>query len=140
MLGRAATACCIAVLAPAGGTVAAPPDAPPMPAVTARGPCPTHSPGSDEIVVCGRGEDDGRYRIPPELRDRGAHADRNASWAARTRDEGSLERFGSQSVGPGGWTEGSRQIDCEWRAARQEAQGQRPDCTRRVGWPELPGR
>lgn len=108
---------------------------PVLPRVVPERRCPEPDPNapSDEIVVCGeRTTDDSPYRIPRALRDSGPVRDQDASWDARTRDMESLERFSSQNVGPSGMTQRSRQVDCEWRAARQLAQGRQPDCTRRT--------
>jgi hypothetical protein len=95
--------------------------------------CPEPDPNSDEIVVCGRGNDENSpYRIPRELRERRNQIeDRNMSWDARNRDMEAMERFSSANVGPSGMSQNSRRQDCEWRAARQEAQGRQPDCGRR---------
>lgn len=87
----------------------------------------------EEIVVCGRrNETDSPYRILRELRDRGPIEDRHAAWGARVRHEQSLGPYSDQKMGPFGYLQRSRQMDCEWRAARQAAQGQQPDCTARV--------
>lgn len=128
---RQVSACCAVLATPAqpgwGQTVG-----PPLPRVVTQERCPEPTPGSDEIVVCGRSnEEDSPYRIPRALRDRGPIGDREMSWDARTRDMEALERFSSQNVGPSGMSQHSRQVDCEWRAARQLAQGRQPDCGRR---------
>lgn len=96
------------------------------------------SPGADdEVTVCGRRGENDRYRVPAELRDHGPIDARSESPVAARREEGSLERFGAQTVGPGGYLQHSRQIDCAWRAARQTLQGRQPDCTVRIG-PDRP--
>jgi hypothetical protein len=106
--------------------VAGPPYPPPE--IGERPECGTgHQP--DEIVVCGETTDSSRYRIPQELRERRrTHNDTHASWDARIRDQESLERFSNQNDGPFGIYRRSREIDCQWRVARQELRGERPDC------------
>ena len=101
-----------------------------QPRVVPDGRCRPTPESPDEIVVCGRPDEDSRYRIPPALRDSGTIEDRNAAWTATQRDQASLERFGDQMIGPAGAFQHQRQIECEWRAARQQARGERPDCTR----------
>ena len=86
----------------------------------------------DEIVVCGESSENSPYRIPQEFRNQRSDEDRHASWTARVQDEESVARFDDQVTGGGGYLRNSLQRDCQWRAARQEAQGRRPDCTRRV--------
>lgn len=87
------------------------------------------SQGSDEIVVCGQDSENSPYRIPRALRQRQNQIeDSGMSWDARTRDMEAMERFSSQNVGPSGISQRSRQIDCEYRVARQIAQGRQPDC------------
>jgi hypothetical protein len=86
-----------------------------------------------EIVVCGRRYDeDSPYRIPRELRGRGQIEQRHQSWDARVRDLESLDQYSSQTVGQFGYLQNAQQRDCEYRAARQQAQGRQIDCTRRV--------
>jgi len=105
---------------------------PPAPKIVQEPGCEDEPADGDEIVVCGRADDeDSPYRLPREFRDLPSHDDRDASHAARQRDLDALDQYGSQTVGPSGALQRSRQTDCEWRAARQEAQGRRPDCTRR---------
>jgi len=86
-----------------------------------------------DAVVCGRRPGE-RYRIAPELR-----ADRtnpvNPSWAARARDEREIARFDGQAVGLTGIYRRSQEIECRWRAERQQIAGHPPDCTRRVRSP-----
>ncbi len=95
--------------------------------------CAEQPANDEEIVVCGeRYDENSPYRIPRELRDRGPVEDRQMSWDARVRDMESLDRFSSQTVGQFGYLQRSRQVDCEWRAARQERQGRQPDCTRSI--------
>ena len=104
---------------------------PPAP-ITAKPDCPPPDPGSEEIVVCGeRYDEDSPYRIPRELRNRGPVEDRHQSWDARVRDLESVEQYSSQTVGPWGYLQNSRQRNCEWLADRQLAQGRQPDCTRK---------
>ena len=86
-----------------------------------------------EITICGRRRENERFRVPTELRNTGPIDARNQSPVAARREEGSLDRFGAQTVGPGGYLQHSRQIDCEWRAARQTLQGRQPDCTVHIG-------
>lgn len=87
-------------------------------------------PGEDgEMVVTGeRYDENSPYRVPMQFRNLRSDDDRDASSTARINDQEALERFGSQTVGPFGYLQAGRQRDCEWRAARQEAQGRRPDC------------
>ncbi len=89
-------------------------------------------PEGEDIVVCGRRDRNNDYRIPEPLREQPSSDPRNVSWAARAKDEASLQRFSDQTTGPAGYLQHNRQVDCEWRAARQEMQGKRPDCTRSV--------
>jgi hypothetical protein len=119
----------ISLLQPAQG----PSVGPPAP-ITAQPRCQEAPVGSDEVVVCGQRpvqEENSPYRVPREFRNVPSNDDRDASHAARQQDLQSLERFDSQTIGGSGYLQRSRQRDCEWRAARQEAQGRRPDCTRR---------
>ncbi len=37
----------------------------------------------------------------------------------------------SQTVGPFGYTQRTRQMNCEWLVERQLSQGRQPDCTRK---------
>jgi hypothetical protein len=85
---------------------------------------------SDEIVVCGRRDEDSPYRIPREFRDRVSTDDAHASWDLRIRDQEAIERFSNQTDGPFGVYRHSREVDCQWRIARQELRGERPDCGR----------
>lgn len=94
--------------------------------------CEQPEPGSDEVVVCGENLEDSPYRIPRELRHRETHEDSSASWSARVQDEQSLARYSNQNVGASGMSQRSRQVDCEWRVARQQAEGRRPDCNRQI--------
>lgn len=134
---QAAIACAFLMIAPTHLAAQAP--GPSLPRFTAEPTCPAEGAAdSEEIVVCGRrNEEDSPYRVPRELRDAGPIEDRHAAWGARVRDEQSLGRFSDQTVGPFGYLQRSRQMDCEWRAARQIAQGRQPDCTMRVG-PDQP--
>jgi hypothetical protein len=96
--------------------------------------CKPSDPDSNEIVVCGEREpydEDSPYRIPRELRNRGPVEDRHQSWDARVRDLESAEQWSSQTVGPFGYMQRTRQQNCEWLAERQLAQGRQPDCTRK---------
>jgi hypothetical protein len=99
----------------------------PRPTVTRRQ-CENPDPSAEELLVCGQRSDNSPYRIPNELRNQGIVEDRDMSWDARTRDMEAVERFSSANVGPSGMSQNSRRRDCEWRAARQVAQGRQPDC------------
>lgn len=104
---------------------------PPAP-ITAQPDCPPPDASSNEIVVCGeRYDEDSPYRIPKELRDRGLIDQRHQSWDARVRDLETLDQYSSQTVGPFGYMQRSRQMNCEWLVERQLAQGRQPDCTRK---------
>jgi hypothetical protein len=83
----------------------------------------------DEIVVCGRRPVIEPWRIPPALRE-APLLSRNYSWSARARDEREAGRYGGPPVGPGSFSR-SRQVECEWRAERQEIAGLMIDCTQR---------
>jgi hypothetical protein len=87
----------------------------------------------EEIVVCGRRPPVELYRIPPELRMQPLELP-NYSWAGRARDEREADRFDGQAVGPGGVFLHSRQVDCGWRAERQEIAGTMIDCSVHVGF------
>lgn len=123
---------------PAGAQQVGPPAPPPAPDPR----CGQTPPDNEEeIVVCGRAEDeDSPYRIPRQFRNQEPIEDEDASWSSRVQDEESISRFSSQNVGPSGMSQRSRQVDCEWRAARQQARGERPDCTRQVNRIPLPRR
>jgi hypothetical protein len=109
----------------------------PLPRITDGVRCDSSS--GDDITVCGRRPaNNDRYRIPAEVRDDGPVDARNESRVAAQREAESLDRFSAQMVGPGGYLQHSRQIDCEWRAARQTLQGRQPDCTVRIV-PDAPG-
>jgi hypothetical protein len=104
---------------------------PVLPRVTQKPDCKEQQ-NDEEIVVCGeRYDEDSPYRIPRELRDRGPIEDRHQSWDARVRDLESVDQYSSQTVGPFGYLQRSRQMNCEWLAERQIAQGRQPDCTRK---------
>lgn len=100
------------------------------PAPAAPRPESEEQPGEDgEMVVTGeRYDENSPYRVPMQFRNQRSDDDRDASWTARINDEEAVARFGDQTVGPFGYLQRGRQRDCEWRAARQEAQGRRPDC------------
>jgi hypothetical protein len=103
------------------------------PQITEKPKCGEQPADSDEIVVCGeRYDEDSPYRIPRELRNRGQIDQRDQSWDARVRDLESLDQYGSQTSGPFGYLQNSRQRDCEYRADRQQAQGRQIDCTRKL--------
>jgi hypothetical protein len=124
----------LALLTMSGGAAAAQTVGPPAPQITEKPRCEPSGDDDEEIVVCGeRYDENSPYRIPRQFRDREPEiADRDASFAARQRDMNSVEQYSSQTIGSGGWTQQSRQRECEWRADRQRAQGRQPDCTRRV--------
>jgi hypothetical protein len=104
------------------------PVGPALPRITQDRGCDQPATGSNEIVVCGESSEDSPYRIPKEFRGQGLIEDRHASWDTRIRDQEALERFSNQNIGPSGITQHSRQVDCQWRVARQEMRGERPDC------------
>jgi len=86
----------------------------------------------EEIVVCGeRYDENSPYRVPQQFRDQPSDDDAHASWDARWRDEEALGRFSDQMTGGSGYLQRSQQQRCEWLAARQQAQGRRPDCGRK---------
>ncbi len=89
---------------------------------------------AEEIVVCGRRPGTERYRIPLGLREEPLTA-RNYSWSARARDEREAARYDGQTIGPSGWLNHSREVDCQWRAERMELAGQMIDCAQRVRTP-----
>lgn len=121
-----------AALAPAHPGVGQPaPEA--VPRIVEDGRCARPSAAGDEVVVCGRRREETRYRIPVDLRDDGPIAARNESPVAARREADSLDRFSAQTVGPGGYLQHMREVDCAWRAARQSLQGRQPDCTVRIG-------
>src|SRR4051794_5064699 len=60
-----------------------------------------------EVVVCGRRRESDRYRIPIELRDHGPIDARSESPVTAQREERSLDQFGAQTVGPGGYLQHS---------------------------------
>jgi hypothetical protein len=109
---------------PAAGQIVGPP----LPRITPQPGCKQTPAGADEIVVCGEGGEDSPLRIPREFRNRETFEDRHASRSSRVWDENSLDRFSSQTSGPFGYLQYSRQLGCQGLAARQEAQGRRPDC------------
>ena len=96
--------------------------------------CSTNA-AQDEIVVCGeRYDEDSPYRIPRQFRGQGLIEDRHVSWDTRFRDQEALERFSNQNIGASGITQRSRQVDCEWRVARQQLRGERPDCGKGINF------
>jgi len=90
--------------------------------------------GADGIIVCGRRAPGDRYRIPPELREDRTNPV-NPSWSARARDGREIGRSDGQTVGPAGAFKHSLEVECRWRAERQQIAGHPPDCTRRVRRP-----
>jgi hypothetical protein len=120
-------------LLPASGAAAQTvgPVGPPAP-VTAKPKCQPSAPDDEEIVVCGeRYDENSPYRVPQQFRNQRSDDDRDASFAARQRDLNVAEQWSSQNIGASGGLQNIKQRECEWRVARQEAQGRRPDCTRR---------
>lgn len=115
------------LVALAGGDPATP--APPLALPRAIDQLPCLGP-EEEIVVCGRRLRIEPYRIPSTLREEPLTA-RNYSWSARARDAREADRYDGQAVGPGGAFRHSRQVECEWRAERQEIAGLMIDCTQR---------
>lgn len=117
-------------LLPIAGAAAGQTVGPPAPAPIVKQPdCDPEAAEDNEIVVCGdRYDENSPFRVPKQFRNQRSDEDRHASWTARIQDEESLSQFGSQTVGPSGYLQNSRQRDCEWRAARQEMRGERPDC------------
>ena len=107
------------------------PIGPPAP-ITGRPKCEPSQPGNDEVVVCGQSQENSPYRVPKQFRGIETHDDADASHAARQSDMAAVERHGSQNVGQFGYLQKSREIDCQWRAERQVARGERPDCNRQV--------
>lgn len=112
-----------------------------FPRVTDSLPCQAEGEGEgagagEEVVVCGRRVPRQPYRLDPQFREPPLDQ-RSYSWAARMRDESSIARFEDQVTGPSGALNRNRQIDCQWRAERQEIAGQMPDCTLQVR--KLPG-
>lgn len=110
-----------------------------QPAVELKAPRVTDPPACDEgseaeVVVCGRRRPADRYRIPPELREDRTNPV-NPSWSARARDDRETSRYESQTVGPAGAFRRSLEVDCRWRAERQQIAGHPPDCTRKVRSP-----
>ena len=104
---------------------------PPVP-ITGRPKCEPAPAGSQEVVVCGQSQENSPYRVPKQFRGIETHDDADASHAARQQDMAAVERYGSQNVGQFGYLQKSREIDCQWRAERQVARGERPDCNRQV--------
>lgn len=92
------------------------------------------APGSspDEIVVCGDRGEDSPYRIAPEFRDIPSGDDRHVSRSTRVWDQDVAAGYEDQVSGPFAYMRYSRAQDCQWRVARQELQGRRPDCRARI--------
>ena len=124
----------LAAASVAGGQVAAQPGVEPaMPRIVEDRDC-DQGDGADDIIVCGRRAPSDRYRIPPELREDRTNPV-NPSWAARARDGREIGRSDGQTVGPAGAFKHSLEVECRWRAERQQIAGHPPDCTRRVRRP-----
>lgn len=87
-------------------------------------PCPTTA-NDDEILVCGRLDEDERYRIPAPLR--GAPNDpRRESWTSRVRSLERVGRTGTDScspVGAGGFTGCTSELIRNAYAEREQARG-----------------
>ena len=99
-----------------------------LPRITDTLPC---SGPAEEIVVCGRRPRTERYRIPVELRERPLTA-QDYAWATRARDEREAGRYEDQVSGPGAAYNRSRQVDCQWRAERQQLNGRQVDCSQHI--------
>lgn len=86
-------------------------------------PCPDSD--GDDIVVCGRLDEDERYRIPPELRGN-PNDPRRESWTSRVRSLERVGRFGTDScspVGAGGFTGCTSELIRNAYAEREQARG-----------------
>lgn len=86
-------------------------------------PCPESS--GDEILVCGRLDEDERYRIPAELRGN-PNDPRRESWTSRVRSLERVGRFGTDScspVGAGGFTGCTSELIRNAYAERDQARG-----------------
>ena len=82
-------------------------------------PCPQ---SDDEIVICGRFDEDERYRIPKTLRDNPNEA-KNQSWGERAKSFEYVGKSGTQScsaTGAGGFTGCFSQLSSQFRAERQQ--------------------
>jgi hypothetical protein len=100
-----------------------------LPAPGADPHCDQGAPDSDTITICGKRDHGDRYRIPEDLRASGQIDSRDMARSALERDSRSLAAYGSQTVGPFGARQYSRQVRCEWVAERQMQQGRQIDCT-----------
>lgn len=93
--------------------------------VTVYGDDPCPAPVGDEILVCGRLDEEERYRIPPELRGDPNDPARE-SWTSRVRSFERVGRFGTDScspVGLGGFTGCVNQLIDNAVAERAQAAG-----------------
>jgi hypothetical protein len=80
--------------------------------------CETHSPGRDDIIVCGGTNGADRYRLPRSIRER--EIARDVSWSARQRDELRRSRYADPAVGLGGDQKWESRTDYEWREGRKQ--------------------
>ncbi|HEX8191470.1 MAG TPA: hypothetical protein VF552_01085 [Allosphingosinicella sp.] len=123
VLGALASTALIASPAAAGAAVQ---DEPPQREirVTVYGddPCPVAS-SPDEIVVCGRQDEDERYRIPRSLRERGERRPGGTAWGARAEDLDEAQRDtrpgGCSVVGTGGQSGCSAALVRQWYRERR---------------------
>jgi hypothetical protein len=105
--GLAALAFALAPLPAAAAAADDPPQREVRVTVYGDDPCPVAA-SPDEIVVCGRQEEDERYRIPSSLRDRRERRPGGTAWGARAEDLDDAQRDGRPNscsvVGSGGQT------------------------------------
>jgi hypothetical protein len=85
-------------------------------------PCPVAT-SPDEIVVCGRLDEDERYRIPPSLRDRNDRRPGGTAWGARAEDLDEAQRDSRPDscsvVGSGGQTGCGAALVRQWYRQRR---------------------
>lgn len=88
--------------------------------------CPVPA-SEDEVVVCGRRPESERYRIPPELRDRGDPLE--ISWGARAMDLEEAQRDtrpnSCSPVGSFGLTGCTQAMIRQWLAERRAREARR---------------
>ena len=87
-------------------------------------PCRQAATDPDEVVVCGRRDDQDRYRLAPVFRDSSPGRE-GTSWGAQVREQLERSRFDSQTVGPGGYLQAGRERDYNWRQERRQIQEER---------------
>lgn len=91
-------------------------------------PCPVAS-GPDEIVVCGRQDEEERYRIPRSVRDRRERRPGGTAWGARAEDLEEAQRDtrpnGCSVVGTNGQTGCGAAFARQWYRDRRERRMQR---------------